>query len=84
MTIMVGKTGNKELQRKFSEVEMQFDDANAECHKHADSPPYNYIVPKTAKDAEARCAGLHNIYTMVMVSTSTPANLPIFGAPLRL
>jgi hypothetical protein len=66
MKVTVGDTGDKALQSKFAELERRFDAANAECHKHADSSPYNYIVPKTVNQAEVRCASFREVYTAVM------------------
>ena len=73
MKVTVGDTGNKDLQRKFSEIERRFDAANDECHKHADSAPYDHTVPKTVKEAEARCASFREIYLAVIPgATSEP------------
>ncbi len=65
MHVTVGDNGSKEMQRKFAAVEIRLDPAIDECHKRADSSPYNYIVPKTLEEAEARCASLHEIYLTI-------------------
>jgi len=59
-------TGDRDLMLKFSEVEKRFDDATRECDKYADSAPYEFIVPKTVREAEARCASLREIFTAVI------------------
>ncbi len=82
MKVTVGDTGIKELQRKFSEMERRFDAANTECHKHADSPPFDYVAPKTVKEAEARCAGLRKIYAAV-IPEATSVQRTFASAPAR-
>ena len=70
-------TGNRELMLKFSDVEQRFDDVNRECaDKHADSAPYNVIVPETVKEAEARCASFRELVTTVMERTTTGSSAP--------
>ncbi|MGA3234899.1 MAG: hypothetical protein ABSG03_01250 [Bryobacteraceae bacterium] len=71
-------TGDRDLMLKLSEVEKRFDDANRECAaKHADSAPYEFIVPKTVSEVEARCASFRETLTAVMEQpTATESSAP--------
>ncbi len=79
MKITVSGNGDRDLQAKFSEVEKRFDGANDECHKHSDSPPFDYAA-KTAEEAQARCADLRQIYLAVLPKAA-PVQQASAGAP---
>jgi hypothetical protein len=70
-------TGDRDLMLKLSEVEKRFDDANRQCAEHTDSASYEFIVPKTVSEVEARCASFREILTAVMEPlTATESSAP--------
>jgi hypothetical protein len=67
------KDGDKELQRKLSEAEAQFDIANDNCHPHSESGRVRF---ERLEEAEAACASLHQIYVAVSRYQINTTNVP--------
>jgi len=57
-------TGDKELQRKLSDIEKQFDEADRKCH-HNDKELDDSTVSVTLATTNANCVDVHKIYLVV-------------------